>query len=123
MWREHHAAGALCEGTCYGTPCGYYDGAYPELKFVRPEGMPESCQWFPVNKDLPIGTDYSNTVVLSNVAGQLGCGFFLVFLGSLGDFGSMRWNGLALGAFVLSFAPIVALFISCLLYTSDAADE
>jgi len=112
VWREHHAAGALCEGTCYGTPCGYYDGAYPELKFVRPEGMPESCQWFPVNKDLPIGTDYSNTVVLSNVAGQLGCGFFLVFLGSLGDFGSMRWNGLALGAFVLSFAPIVALFIS-----------
>ena len=93
MWREHHAAGALCEGTCYGTPCGAYDGAYPELKFVRPEGMPESCQWFPVNKDLPIGTDYSNTVVLSNVAGQLGCGFFLVFLGS------------------------------CLLYTSDAADE
>ncbi len=112
VWREHHTAGALCEGTCYGTPCGAYDGAYPELKFVRPEGMPESCQWFPVNKDLPTGTDYSNTVVLSNVAGQLGCGFFLVFLGSLGDFGSMRWNGLALGAFVISFAPIVALFIT-----------
>ena len=112
VWREHHAAGVLCEGMCDGTPCGAYDGAYPELKFVRPEGMPESCQWFPVNKNLPIGTDYSNTVVLSNVAVQLGCGFFLVFLGSLGDFGSMRWNGLALGAFVISFAPIVALFIS-----------
>ena len=112
VWREHHAAGALCEGTCDGTPCGAYDGAYPELKFVRPEGMPESCQWFPVNKNLLHGVDYSNTVVLSNVAVQLGCGFFLVFLGSLGDFGSMRWNGLALGAFVISFAPIVALFIS-----------
>jgi len=112
VWRETHAGGAICAGTCDGVACERYGSTCPELKFVRPEGMPDSCQWFPVNKDLDTGQDYSNTVVLSNVASQLGCGLFLVFLGSLGDFGSMRWRGLALGACVLSFAPIVAAFIS-----------
>ena len=109
VWRETHVGGAICAGTCDGVACERYG---PELKFVRPEGMPDSCQWFPVNKDLDTGQDYSNTVVLSNVASQLGCGLFLVFLGSLGDFGSMRWRGLALGACVLSFAPFAAAFIS-----------
>ena len=91
-WRVHHIEGALCAGTCEGSPCASYDSAiHPGFdRFDRPSNMSSACQWFPVDRTLPGsgGVDFAAVMVYANVAAQVGCGVFLVFFGTLGNFGA-----------------------------------
>lgn len=89
-------------------PRGAYNAtSAPAAKFLRPDGMSESCEWFPSDPKLPGSTiDYSTTVIIGNIGGQLACGLFLVFFGCLGDFGTMRYKGLVLGWVFFSLPPI-----------------
>ena len=76
------------------------------MKFEKPEGMGEHCVWFPVNSNLPnTHLDYSGTVILGNIAGQLFCSFVLLFLGCLGDFGNLRYKGLVLAWIITWLCP------------------
>jgi len=110
-WRVHHIEGALCAGTCEGSPCASYDSAiHPGFdRFDRPSNMSSACQWFPVDRTLPGsgGVDFAAVMVYANVAAQVGCGVFLVFFGTLGDFGANRKRLMRLGWVVFAFSPIL----------------
>ena len=119
-WREHYAGGAVCYGECVSSladgstlsvSCGAYDASEhgAARKFERPSGMAETCQWFPEDPKIPgSGLDFGAVLVYCNFASQLACGAFLVFFGSLGDFGSYRKRVLQIGWLVFSVAPLVA---------------
>lgn len=114
-WRMSHIDGDLCYGECDGARCN----AFPDdaRKFDKPTGMDAGCEWFPTTPTLPNSNlDYAATVVFCNLCSQLGCGFFLIFCGSLGDFGAMRHRGLKAGWLVFTFAPILA---GALVYRTD----
>ena len=114
-WRMSHVDGELCFGECDSVRCNAFtDDA---RKFDKPTGMDEGCEWFPTTRTLPNSNlDYAATVVLSNLCSQLGSGLFLIFCGSLGDFGTMRHRGLKAGWLVFTFAPILT---GALVYRSE----
>ena len=123
-WREHYAGGPVCVGECVSSnadgstlsvACGAYDASEygTTRKFERPEGVGETCQWFPVDASLPgSGLDFGAVLVYCNFVTQLACGAFLVFFGSLGDFSSFRKRGLVIGCLAFSIAPLVAGSVS-----------
>ena len=124
-WREHYAGGPVCVGECVSDDadaatlekmaCGAYDASVygTTRKFERPEGVGQTCQWFPVDPSLPgSGLDFGAVLVYCNFVTQLACGAFLVFFGSLGDFSSFRKRGLVMGWLAFSIAPLVAGFVS-----------
>ena len=104
-WRMSHVDGELCFGECDSVRYNAFtDDA---RKFDKPTGMDEGCEWFPTTRTLPNSNlDYAaGRVVLSNLCSQLGSGLFLIFCGSLGDFGTMRHRGLKAGLARLHLRP------------------
>lgn len=114
QWRINNAHGSICHGTCFGVQCTHYnDTTHPSLKFDKPDGMSNFCQWFPVEPKVPeSGIDYSAVIIYCNLIAQLACGFFLVFFGCIGDFGKTRYNLLLFGSAVFSLSPIIATIVS-----------
>ena len=97
-WREVSIDGSLCVNATakrLNATSTFAPGApYPQnstTPFKRPEGYLETCQWFPVNKNVPgTGFDYTSLGVFALALTSIVTAVALIFLGALGDYGNMR---------------------------------